>query len=333
MRINSSENNIFLLETYPSHELPYDGLSGIFNRVKEIGTVVPDTHHITGAKVLVCGIAPLYEKKISRNNSNILFTTFESDKLPENWVASINCYQHCIVPHETIKQVFQSSGIFVPISVVHQGYHRFERALQVKRAKTPFTVGFLGVPVNRKNLLKLYEACKQLRSSQIPSLALHVHVSCFYDWLDERPFHRLQEDEMVVWTTGKYSDAQIAAWYHRLSCYVFPSSGEGWSYTPRESMYLGVPTIVTDIPVHEELVESGFCKTIHAPGKEPAIFDGDCYGEWAKIEIDAVKEAILDVYNRYHHFCELAEKGAAWIENKWLNREIAQKIATLMAGL
>lgn len=317
-----SASSVLLLETYPSTELPYDGLSGIFNRIKEVGTVVPDTSMVAGAKVLVCGIAPLYGNKISQRNSNAIFTTFESDQLPENWVDAINQYQHCIVPHDAIKEVFRSSGVCVPVSVVHQGYYRFKRTRPHKTLQATFNVGFLGVPVKRKNLLKLYEACRQLQADRIPQLKLHVHVSSCYDWLDMQDFQRMENDTMVVWSTGKYSDEQIAEWYHGLSCYIFPSSGEGWSYTPRESMYLGIPTIITDIPVHRELVESGYCKVIPATAREPADFGGTCYGDWAKIDVNTIKDAILDVYNRSEYFRRLSKEGSEWIEDKWKNEDM-----------
>ncbi|HEY9262706.1 glycosyltransferase, partial [Chitinophaga sp.] len=321
-RWESVLNSVLLLETYPSAETPYDGLSGVFSRIKEIGTVVPDTSSMEGEKVLVCGIAPLYENRISSRNSNAIFTTFESDQLPENWVAAINQYRHCIVPHEAIREVFRNSGVSVPVTVIHQGYHRFRRTQMSYTTPEIFNVGFLGVPVKRKNLLKLYEACRQLQEECIPQLKLHVHVSSSYDWLDMQAFQAMKNDEMVVWSTGKLNDEQMAAWYHQLSCYIFPSSGEGWSYTPRESMYLGIPTIVTDIPVHRELAKSGYCRVIPAAAKEPADFEGICIGDWARIEVDAIKDAIRDVHNRYTHFRNLSAKGSEWIKNKWKNEDM-----------
>src|SRR6478735_9297060 len=102
-------NNIVVLETYPSNEMPYDGLSGVFNEVKNIGTILPDTKELIGAKVLVLGIAPLYEHKIAKHNTNVIFTTFESDEVPLHWVNAINNYNYCIVPHDDVKSVFVNS--------------------------------------------------------------------------------------------------------------------------------------------------------------------------------------------------------------------------------
>lgn len=328
--IQESLQELLVLETYPSQDSAYDGLSGLFNEVKDVGAVVADTSDMCGAKVLVCGIAPLYEQKISPLNTNVVFTTFESDKLPKEWVISINKYNHCIVAHSEVKKTFIASGVHVPITVIHNGYRRYRRSNEVYAGNTSFNVGFLGIPVNRKNLHKLYIACKHLQQTLIPELQLHVHVASFYDWLNPASFAEMRSDAMVRWTMGKYSAEQIAAWYHHLSCYIFPSSGEGWSYTPRESMYLGIPTIISDIPVHKELSQSGFYEVIKAAGREPADFNGAVHGYWDYIDVEDIMRAITNVYQRKIHFYALAQQGAVWIENKWQNKDIGRMILDLM---
>src|SRR5689334_13520943 len=67
--IQESLQALLVLETYPTQDSAYDGLSGLFNEVKDVGAVVADTSDRCGAKVLVCGIAPLYEQKISPLNT------------------------------------------------------------------------------------------------------------------------------------------------------------------------------------------------------------------------------------------------------------------------
>jgi len=322
---------LLILETYPKHESAYDGLTGLFNEVKTIGTVVPDTKDIAAKKVLVCGIAHLYEQKISPRNKNVLFTTFESDHLPADWVQSINRYRHCIVSHPEIKKVFIASGVTVPVSVVHNGYRRYKKRKQPRTNEKQFSIGFLGIPVNRKNLVKLYAACRELKESLIPGLKLHVHAASFYDWLDPAPFEEMKKDPMVSWTTGKYTTEQIADWYHQLSCYIFPSSGEGWSYTPRESMHLGIPTIISDIPAHTELAQSGFYNVIASSCKEPADFNGVTHGRWDCIEKENIKDAIADTYRRYDHYQDLAGRGAAWVKHRWKNGDISYRIRKLLA--
>jgi len=131
---------------------------------------------------------------------------------------------------------------------------------------------------------------------------------------------------MVVWTNGKYDNNQLSDWYNSLSCYIFPSSGEGWSCTPRESIYLGIPTIISDIPLHRDLSETGFYKVIPGAGKEPANFNGDIHGNWTKIETSDIRNAVLEVYSAYQYYKDQAQKGSKWIEDKWLNKDIRQQL-------
>lgn len=339
-RINSYPEsivrNIFILGTYDVEQGFYDGLTHVFKRVLDIGKVISDTSSIEGAKVLTCGIPHAYETKLSPKNRNIIYTTFESSRLPSFWVKSINKYYHyCIVPHNEIKTVFLNSGVNIPLFVIHQGFNRYKRCWQRRspEIQTNFRVGFLGVPVNRKNLVKLYAACKKLQETNIPEIKLAIHVPVFYDWLDERIFSEIKNDPLTEWTTGKFNNDQISDWYNNLSCYIFPSSGEGWSFTPRESLYLGVPTIISNIPVHRELAESNFCKVIDHQEEENVNFNGHDWGQWARIEGDDIADAVLEVYENYQHYTQLALQGAQWIEDKWFNEEVQQQLVKLIKSL
>lgn len=325
---------IIALETYAPAERSYDGLTILHGQVKGIGESLNDTSQMSGLKVLVSGIPFLYEERLSPLNTNILFTTFESDMLPDFWIDSINrCYHHCLVPHAEIASVFRHSGVRIPVNVIPQGFSRLPgRRERCVRAEI-FTLGFLGVPVKRKNLLKLYAACRALKEQRIPGLELAVHVSSWYDWVDESEFHNMKSDSMVKWTTGKYDDMQLAEWFDKLSCYIFPSSGEGWSYTPRESLYLGIPTILSDIPVHRELIEQNYCRVIPAGGKENADFNGSSYGQWACIQERDIAEAIEDVFSHYPQYVQAAAEGAQWIADKWHFDEVREQLSSFIGAL
>jgi glycosyltransferase involved in cell wall biosynthesis len=324
-----------VLQTYDPEDRYADGLSIISKRVLSTGEPMKDTSTISGAKVLVCGVPFLYEKRISGQNINVIFTTFESDELPSFWVDSINkFYHHCIVPHPEIQSVFRNSGVHIPISVVHQGFTRYKRdGAYGHPGSGCFSIGFLGVPVSRKNFMKLYAACRMLKDNAIPEIKLTVHFSSFYEWMDRHQFDAFKNDLLVDWSSGKYNDDQIAAWYNKLHCYIFPSSGEGWSFTPRESLYLGIPTIISNIPVHRELVDSSYYHVIRNAGREAANFDGQVFGKWAVITEKNISEAILDVYSNYPHCRELASWGARWIETKWANEEVLEMLMVLMRSL
>jgi glycosyltransferase involved in cell wall biosynthesis len=285
------------------------------------------------AKVLVNGVPMLYSDKISSSNLNVIYTTFESDRLSSFRTAFINDdYDHCIVPHAYVKRVFENSGVSIPLKVIHQGFTRYRKMPRDINIHKEFRIGFLGIPVMRKNLQKLFEACSNLKE-RIPQIRLHVHAAQLYDWMDESEFDTMRASCMVTWTDGRMSEDEVSHWYNKLSCYVFPSSGEGWSFTPRESLYLGVPTIISDIPVHDELVESGFYKVIPSAGREDAVLDGKACGKWDRIEVVDIENAMLDVYENYDDFAEKAGEGSRWIEDKWTNEETQQRALAFLNSI
>src|SRR5690606_22120247 len=119
----------------------------------------------------------------SSANTNVIYTTYESTRIPGRWVRSINDhYDHCIVPHPFIKKTFAESGVKAPIEVIQQGFTRHRRLPERQRGAGNgiFRIGFLGIPYPRKNLFKLYQACVDLLD-EIPGLRLAVHSSKLFD--------------------------------------------------------------------------------------------------------------------------------------------------------
>ena len=181
----------------------------------------------------------------------------------------------------------------------------------------------MGVPVRRKNLHKLFAACRELRG-EIPSLRLAVHVATYYDWLNSSNWNDIKSVDFVEWSEGVLSPPEVAAWYRRLSCYVYPSSAEGWSFTPRESICLGIPTALSAIPMHADLIDSGFCTAIPVRGTEPASYEGGVYGAWDRVEVDDIVRALKDIHENPDAFGQRARDGANWIANRWRNAETRQ---------
>lgn len=329
--VRSLGKQFAVLQTYT--EDTHDGVTSIYSRVRGLAQPMVDTRGLTNRCVLVAGLPFLYTDKLSPRNRNIVYTTFESTQLASFWLEAINaCYNLCVVPHESVRSVFADSGVRIPLVVIQQGFTRYQCATRRRPPRDVFRIGFLGAPVQRKNLHKLYEACLPLLG-EIADLRLCVHVSKYYDWMDRRIWDRVKTEPFVEWSEGVLSSSDLALWYQNLSCYVVPSSGEGWSFTPREAMYLGIPTVLTSIPVHQELTDSGYCTVIPTDGLEPAVFEGAVFGQWSRVRVEDISQAILDVYRTPKQIEHKAYCGAKWIEDKWLNADVRRKLADLMQSV
>ena len=329
--IQTQQGACCVLRTYGEEK--HDGLSSVFAKTAELGEIVDDTRDFEGQRVLVAGIPFLYTDRLSRRNTNILFTTFESTQLPNHWINAINsCYDVCVVPHESIKDVFGASGVRVPIYVAPLGFTRYPRRATSEIDPNLFRVGFLGVPVVRKNLHKLYLACKSL-VAEIPSLRLAIHVAKLYDWLDPKTWDAVKSSPFVEWSEGVWTQERVADWYQSLSCYAYPSSAEGWSFTPRESIFLGVPTVVSDIPLHADLIASRCCAAIACDGLEPATFEGGTFGHWHHVTIEDIARVLRKVHRDHSAWIERAASGALWIEKKWMDISFQRTLLDIISEL
>jgi glycosyltransferase involved in cell wall biosynthesis len=298
--------------------------------VRPLGPLVEDSRALSGKKVVVAGIPFLHANLLSPANRNIVYTMFETSVAPPHWVDAINRhYHHVVVPHDRVRDVFAASGVVVPISVVGLGFTRLPRTEAA--IGTP-RVGFLGVPVRRKNLDALYRACQALRP-RWPDLKLAVHVATWYDWLDRGIWDEMRADPLVEWSEGRMDAAALGAWYRGLTCYAYPSRAEGWSFTPRESLFLGVPTIVSDITIHRELVESGHCHVVPNQGPEPADFEAGVFGDWDRIDAEDIARVLEQVLSDPAAAQRRAQAGAEWVEGRWLNSEAQAELARIVAAL
>jgi glycosyltransferase involved in cell wall biosynthesis len=235
-------------------------------------------------------------------------------------VRSLNrAYHHVVVPHDRVGEVFRDSGVAIPISVVSQSFRRLPKVDAPPRGPVQ-RIGFLGVPVARKNLEGLYRACQRLKP-RWPGLKLAVHASTWYDWLDRGAWRAVRADPMVDWTEGALDDAGLASWFASLSCYAYPSRAEGWSFTPRESLYLGLPTLVSDIPIHRELAESGFCHVVRSRGVQPAQYESGRFGDWDEIDPDDIAATLEEILSDPIAADRRATAGARWIETQWIKTD------------
>jgi mannosyltransferase OCH1-like enzyme len=241
-------DDVYVLRTF--HGETFDGLTTVYDRTAAIGAVVDDTRHLRNEKVLVCGMPAHYSNKLSRRNKNVVYTTFESNELPGFWLRAINGhYNHCIVPHPHVKDVFISSGVGIPIEVIHQGYTRHKRAPKLHMQRDVFRIGFLGVPYKRKNLFKLYQACVSLLG-KIPELRLAVHSAKLFRGIYTPEIGLVERSPFVEWTAlylktipligtagypvtyflragkgGRSPPARACIWASRPFCPTSPSTG------------------------------------------------------------------------------------------------------------
>ena len=301
----------FVLNTY-GNVPPEDGLSNVYHMVKTIAPIIDDSNEIFEKSViLVAGIPNLYTHLLSLKHVNICFTTYEFAPLPYDWIMALNVnFMAVIVPHESVKNIFLSSGVQIPIYVVGQGHTYLPNMNVADEEEEAFVLGFLGVPVPRKNLDLIIKAVEELNETFL--IRIKVHISSLYEWFEDKDFiNRLKSHPLVIYSEGYKTKEEIANWYQSLNAYIFPSSGEGWSFTPRESLSLGIPTIISDIPVHEDLIP--YCCVVER-----------------EISVETIKKSINLLRNNHSIYKEKAKSGQRWIADQYHETQMNQALIKIL---
>lgn len=300
-----------------THKNDPSGLGIVARMASSLGEVVDDSRSC-GGKIFVPGRPDTHKDLVNPKGKNYIWTTFESTQIPRGWVDEINQnYREVFVPHQSIRTAFISSGVDKPVQVVPQGFTRYDRTVDYQKwdGKSELRIGMLGVPTKRKNLVRLFSAIERLNIEEKQNIKLVIHAP----WLVTDGQEILQHSPFVELTTGTKTDMEIADWYSSLHAYIYPSSGEGWSFTPREAMYMGIPTIISDIDVHNEMIESGFSCPIKSDTWEDAYYEflsGTC-GQWKKYTVEDIMRGIRAFIDDYDAICERLPQQRNWIDERY----------------
>lgn len=286
-----------------------------------------DKLFIDKAKTIIPGRPDeyVYIEELCQLEQVIFWTTFESSIFPKNWVDNLNKTSEVLVPHKAIANNLKKSGVNCQISVVEQPFQRHERTTLLVRKPKIINIGFNGLPTNRKNVTKLIEALKLV--NQVDK-KFHLYIKIPYAVNND--YKNLIDDNITI-EIGDFTERQMAEWYSKLNAYIFPSSGEGWSFTPRESLYLGIPTVITDIDVHQELLPYSCCIT-NKQQKELAYYEfcQAFHGYQNQYSIENIVDALNDLFDNYTKYLDLAQNGSKWISDLWTQQKIYNKLFSVL---
>jgi alpha-1,3-rhamnosyl/mannosyltransferase len=134
---------------------------------------------------------------------------------------------------------------------------------------TPLTMGrpfFLAVGTlePRKNLDCVLEAHRlAYRETGIP-----LYLAGTYGWNQEGLVRRIRDSGGAARWLGGVPDSTLAALYRQAVALVAFGREEGFDYPSVEALSFGTPVILSDIPVHREIVGD---PGLYAPPDEPEI--------------------------------------------------------------
>jgi glycosyltransferase involved in cell wall biosynthesis len=257
----------------------------------------------------------------------IAYSMFESDAIPKIWVDTLNSiYDMVIVPDNYLVSIYVNSGVKIPIFVIPLGiYVQDLLNLPFKSAAgNPFTFGMSAGFWKRKNHIKLLEAfSKRFGNDEKFKLKLHGRFGPFKSEV-EKAVKELGLKNVELFSTP-FSVKDYNQFMNEIDCYVFPSMGEGFSVTPRESLALGKPCIVTNNTAHKTICDSGYVVPLLANKKIPAVYEvfgNQIIGNFYDCDVNDLSKSMMNVYDNFDEFSKKAQLGREWVK-QYLWSELA----------
>lgn len=285
-------------------------------------------------------------KLYDRNMVNIIYTMFESNRLPKSWVENISILDYCIVPSNEIKDMFIESGVMIPIHSIELPLEPFmgeeivksiEPKHQYWKNDREFIIGFIGNWKQRKNIDKLIMAVERMRNLNF-NVKLKLHFAIWYGVEYKNEFLQLYTKckSFICFSEGSLSIHEKYDFIKSVDLIVSCSSGEGFSYPPREAIAMKTPILITDVMGHKDIIDSGYCSTINTNKSDliPGDYKEDDFcGKMVNIEMENIASAIIDCYNNYQKCIDLSTSAYYFFYEKFLHYSFENKFQSFMKKL
>ena len=256
----------------------------------------------------------------------------EADAIKADWVTWSNQASVLVVPDKWVKSVYENSGVASRIEVIPLSLNTSKFKVRKKPVGDVFVFGMSSQFEERKNHRETIEGFLLAFGDSLDyKLKVHGRFGHTYDSLI-RDFGHCQNVEITI---GELSDRDYSDWWEDLDAYVLPSSGEGFSYSPREAALRGIPSIVSNWSAHCTLVETGGVIGIDPQGLAPAykfIFD-ETVGCHAIITVNDIAAAMKQMRAEHSKWVKLTSKVRAYIRKNESTRVVGRRWVELISSI
>lgn len=251
----------------------------------------------------------------------LVYSTFETTDIPKYWINLLNNnFDAVLVPSEFLVKTYKKSGIKIPVFLAPHGIYIDEFLnTPIKSQKNEiFTFGTSAGFWPHKNHELLLKAFLE-KFHNNPKVKLKIHGR----FGDQRVIQNLKKiirdskAKNVELITKCHTPDEHLKFMQSLDCYVLVSKGEGFSVTPRESIALGIPTIISNNTAHKELSKTPYFLPVKSNVKELSNFTQDL-GTYCGYNFNTnqkyLENALETVYNNYEDHLAIASKGREWVK-------------------
>lgn len=262
-----------------------------------------------------------------KHQYRIGYTPWESSVVPETWPGIMNECQQIWTPTRYCKNVFESSGVTTPITVVPHGIDPNHYPIMDRTLGEHFVFLHVGGPTERKGGQKVFDTFRELfegdhRFQLVMKVSKHSEVR-YYD--KHGRFLPAEDHPQVTVVSAELDVTDLAKLYRLAHCVVYPSNGEGFGFIPFQGIATGCPTIMTN-----GTGMSDFAYLSMPLGYRPAPGEGVHLGTWMEPDMDHLKYLMQHVVDNWEQERAIALEGAHWIHQNQTWDHIANQVLELI---
>lgn len=261
----------------------------------------------------------------------IIYTMFESDKIPDDWGEYLKSADLVIVPSKWCQSIFAKAGI--KTTVIPLGYdsntYRFIHRENKRKANKPFVFLHYNAFNARKGFTEVFKAFVKAFDPTEPVKMI------FKTTLEQIPLPiTTREYPNIEVITGKSSEKELAEIIARSDCFVFPSRGEGFGLTPLECMATGMPAIVPNAHGITEYFNPLYMYEVKVESMCPALYSRYKNQDVGKMVVCDVEHLANQMRYVYEHQDEALAKGAEASEyvKQWTIEKTAKMLSEVING-
>lgn len=246
----------------------------------------------------------------------VLFSMWETDTLPAEFVHWLGQYDQILVPCKHNVELF--SRYADNVTEVTLGVDRKVWSPRERPDGEVFRFAAGGSLWRRKGLDIVAEAFNRLK---LHNAELHIKAAPHARDTPTKPLGRniyLHRNWMTL--------DETVNWFHQADCYIAPSRGEGFGLMPLQAIAAGIPTILSLTTGQNEFASLA---TYQIPcGKSPS----DTVGMWDEPNLNEVMDAMSDAYRNRERNNTVARKQAAATSNWTWNKAVKQLLQAVPTG-
>lgn len=240
---------------------------------------------------------------------SIVRTTFESDRIPPEWVPELNRFDEVWVQSAFNRATFSESGVSVPLRLVPNFFDTDRYQPEGEKLELPVAESFLFLSVFDMQLRKGYDLLLQafldeFSQGEDVALVLKIRDSTVSNRLSAiihaHP-KKARQRPPVYMIEQMLPEEQLLALYRSCDVFVLPTRGEGWGRPYFEAMLMELPVIGTDWGGQTEFMNEANAYLIQSEPSDPItdhelpIFNGH---RWANPSVADLKRKLRHVYLR-----------------------------------